>query len=88
MNPNMPRIPSPEMLPRLGAIGILVALLVGLMMLIVTLVIWWRIVSKTGYSGVLSLLMFVPVANLILLFVLAFSKWPIEEKLDYWRDSQ
>ena len=86
MQPNMPRIPMDPMLPRLGIAGILVALLIGFVALVFTIVIWWRIVSKTGYSGVLSLLMLVPLANLILLLVLAFSKWPIEEKLDIWRD--
>jgi hypothetical protein len=43
---------------------------------------FWRICSKTGYPGALSLLVFVPVANIVLLFFLAFSKWPIERKLE------
>jgi hypothetical protein len=42
----------------------------------------WRIVAKTGMPGVLSLLLFVPLANVIMLLVLAFSKWPIERRLE------
>jgi len=38
----------------------------------------WRIVGKAGYSGALSLLVLVPLVNIILLWVFAFSKWPIE----------
>ena len=38
----------------------------------------WRIVSKAGFSGAWSLLSFVPVLNLIMLWVFAFSTWPRE----------
>jgi uncharacterized membrane protein YhaH (DUF805 family) len=37
----------------------------------------WRICTKAGYSGWLSLLMVIPFANLILLYFLAFADWPI-----------
>lgn len=37
---------------------------------------FWKIFSKTGYSGWLSLLMLVPLVNLIVLYVIAFSDWP------------
>jgi len=36
----------------------------------------WRIVSKAGYSGAWSLFVFVPVINVIMLWVFAFSTWP------------
>jgi hypothetical protein len=38
----------------------------------------WRIVSKAGYPGALSLLALVPLVNIILLWVFAFVRWPIE----------
>lgn len=38
----------------------------------------WKIVSKAGYSGAWSLLSFVPVVNLVMLWVFAFSTWPRE----------
>jgi hypothetical protein len=37
---------------------------------------WVRIFPKAGYSAWLSLLMFVPLLNLILLIWFAFSEWP------------
>lgn len=36
----------------------------------------WRICAKAGYSGWLGLLAIVPIANLILLYFLAFADWP------------
>ena len=50
-----------------------------LMMLVMAAVIivpFWFIFSKAGYSKWLSLLMVVPLVNVILLYFLAFSKWP------------
>jgi hypothetical protein len=56
----------------------------GLMLLFAVFCVYpfWRICSKTGYSGALGLLVFVPVANIFLLFFLAFSKWPIEKQIE------
>lgn len=45
-------------------------------------VVNWRIASKAGYSGALSPLMLIPLANVIVLIVFAFSKWPIEQRLE------
>jgi hypothetical protein len=38
----------------------------------------WRIVAKAGFAGPLSLLAFIPIVNVVLLWVFAFSKWPVE----------
>ncbi len=38
---------------------------------------FWFIFTKAGYSKWLSLLMLVPIANVIMLYFLAFSTWPI-----------
>ncbi len=40
----------------------------------------WRICVKAGYSGWLSLLVLVPIANLLLLYFLAFAEWPVERR--------
>ncbi len=40
----------------------------------------WRIVSKAGYSGAWSLLAIVPVLNLLLLWLFAFSRWPLQSE--------
>ncbi|MCK5564275.1 MAG: hypothetical protein KAJ07_03435 [Planctomycetes bacterium] len=39
---------------------------------------FWKIFSKAGYNGALSILMLIPIVGTVLLFYLAFSKWPIE----------
>lgn len=44
----------------------------------VVLIPCWRIVVKAGYAGAWSILILVPPVNLILIWVFAFIKWPIE----------
>lgn len=51
----------------------------GSMLLLTAVVLaipMWRICVKAGYSGWLGLLALVPVANLVLLYFLAFASWP------------
>lgn len=43
---------------------------------------YWKIAAKAGYNPALSLLMLVPVGNLILLAIFAFGRWPIEDRLE------
>jgi hypothetical protein len=43
---------------------------------VLVVVPFWRITEKAGYSGWLSLLVLVPLANLLFLYYLAFSEWP------------
>jgi energy-converting hydrogenase Eha subunit B len=43
--------------------------------------ICWRIASKAGYNGALSLLMLVPLANIAIILMFAFGEWPIEAQL-------
>jgi len=52
----------------------------GLIMLVVFVFMifcYWKIFSKAGYSGALSLLMLVPLANIILFIWFAFAEWPV-----------
>lgn len=73
---------------QLGTFLAVYGLVFGLIMIasiVFTLIIWWRIFSKAGYSGAMSLLMFVPIANLIILCVLAFGEWPILRELNQYR---
>jgi len=50
---------------------------------IVAFTIWcyWKIAAKAGYNPALSLLMIVPLANVILLAIFALGRWPIEDRL-------
>ena len=51
-----------------GLIVLLVLALIGVPL--------WRIVKRTGLPAALSLLAFVPVANVIFIWVFAFMEWP------------
>ena len=45
------------------------------LILIIAIIPFWTIFRKAGFSGALSLLMFIPLLNIVLLYVLAFSRW-------------
>jgi hypothetical protein len=51
--------------------------LVPLLILLAVLVVpYWKLWSRTGHSGVWALMMLIPLANIISLWVLAFKQWP------------
>lgn len=53
-----------------------------LVFIVVCLVVpQWKIFSKAGYSGALSLAMLVPFVNVIVLWFVAFSDWPVLKEL-------
>ncbi len=43
----------------------------------IVLIPFWQIFKKAGMSAPLALLMIVPVVNLVMLYVLAFSQWKV-----------
>ncbi len=43
---------------------------------IVFVVPFWKIFEKAGFPPALSLIMLVPIANLVALYFVAFSTWP------------
>ncbi len=43
----------------------------------------WQIVKKAGFHPALSLLVFVPLVNIIMLYVFAFSKWRVVPAPEY-----
>jgi hypothetical protein len=52
------------------------ALMIGLIALF-WVVPFWMIFKKAGYHPALSLLILVPLVNVILVYFLAFAPWPI-----------
>jgi hypothetical protein len=42
----------------------------------VMVVPFWKITSKAGFPGALSLLLLVPLANIVFIYYLAFASWP------------
>jgi hypothetical protein len=59
-------------------IRIVAGLMVILVFLPIFVVPYWKIFSKAGFAGALSLLMIVPLVNLIVLYIVAFSEWKIK----------
>jgi uncharacterized membrane protein YhaH (DUF805 family) len=39
-----------------------------------------RIVQRAGYSGWWVLIMIVPIVNIVMMFVFAYGKWPVQTK--------
>jgi len=57
-------------------------LIIMLIWVLVVVIPFWKITSKAGYSGWLSLLIIVPLVNVIYMYFIAFAKWPSLTKLD------
>jgi hypothetical protein len=55
--------------------------LVFLGMVVLLVYPFWQICTKAGYPGVMGLLFFIPLVNLIFLWVAALTEWPIERQL-------
>jgi len=67
---------------------IMIMLVISLVSLVISVVVWWTIFSKAGYSGALSLLFLIPIAGLVMLLVFAFGKWPILRELEMLRQQR
>ena len=46
---------------------------------IIVVIPFWRICERLGYSPWLSLLMAIPLVNLIFIYIVAFSQWPSQK---------
>jgi hypothetical protein len=64
------------------------AILMGLIVFIIKTLIYCKIFSRAGYCWALGLLMLVPIANIIMPFVLAFGDWPIQKELRLLKKQQ
>ena len=61
-----------DMLMQIGPSRLIMCLIIVVLIILP----FWFIFSKAGYSGWLSLLMVVPIVNIVMLYFLAFSTWP------------
>ena len=50
-------------------------------MIVLFLVANWKIWSKAGFNGALSLLMLIPLVNIVAVLYFAFAEWPIHRRL-------
>lgn len=62
-----------------GALIIVIGFVVALS--IVVMVPWFFIYKKAGFHPAMGCLMFFPLVNVVMMFILAFSEWPIEREL-------
>ena len=77
-----------EAAPVFVVIFVAFGILMGLIVAIITALIFCKIFSKAGYCWALGLLMLVPIANIIMPFVLAFGDWPIQKELRLLKQQQ
>jgi len=76
---------EPNMAPVFSVIFLIFIIPLVLLIVAVKILVFCKIFSKAGYSWALGLLMLVPIANIIMLFVLAFAEWPIQRELRSFR---
>jgi hypothetical protein len=50
-----------------------------LIVAVIAVVPFWRICARVGYSPWLSLLILIPLVNLVFIYYLAFSEWPSQK---------
>ncbi len=68
---------DPEQVQALTSLGMLGMLVMMVLWIVIVLIPAWKIVSKAGYSGALSLLLFIPIVGFIAIYVFAFADWPV-----------
>jgi len=71
---------SPGVMAGLAAFFWIYMLIIG-GILVISLIANWKIAEKAGYSPALSLLMLLPLVNVVVFLIFAFSEWPIEARL-------
>lgn len=71
----------PDMAPGFVPVFVMFVMLFVLAAVAIKILICCRIFAKAGYCWALGLLMLVPVADIIMAFVLAFGDWPVQKEL-------
>jgi hypothetical protein len=60
--------------------AVLFILIVEVVFLIAFVIAWVKILSKAGYSGAWALVGVIPIVNIVMFFVFAFSRWPVLDR--------
>ncbi len=61
-------------------------IIIGLLTYIFVIIVMWSIIKRTGDSGIEAILIIIPFINLVIFLRLAFTKWPIEEELEKYKE--
>jgi len=80
----MPLLSKPMLIFVLESLGT-TELIVILFYATIFIIPLWRICQKAGHPGWYSLVVFIPLLNIIALYLLAFTKWPIEREKETLR---
>ena len=70
-----------QLAPVLGLGMLVFVILAVLSVLIISILLWCKIFSKTGYHWAFGLLILIPFGNLVVILILAFSDWPVLKEL-------
>jgi hypothetical protein len=62
-------------------IGMCFMLFIYLVIAVLFVVVYCKIYSRAGYPWAMGLLMLIPIVNLVMMLILAFSEWPIQKQL-------
>ncbi|GHO71624.1 hypothetical protein KSC_105160 [Ktedonobacter sp. SOSP1-52] len=62
-----------------------IQLLTGVVVLVISIALWWVIFSRAGYSGARSLLMLIPIVNVVIFLMFVFSEWPVQKEVKMLR---
>jgi UPF0716 family protein affecting phage T7 exclusion len=76
---------DPNIAPVFSVIFFIFMIPVVMIIVAVKVLIFCKIFSKAGFSWALGLLILVPIANIVMLFVLAFAEWPVQRELRSFR---
>jgi Zn-dependent protease with chaperone function len=69
--------PDPAQLQHMAMAMVPMFMLFGLISIVIVIIPFWVIFKKAGMSPFLSLLMLIPIAGVVMLYVLAFSQWKV-----------
>lgn len=64
----------------LALMPIAIIAIVGVLSLLL-MIPWFFIYKKAGFHPAMGCLMFIPIVNLVMMFILAFTEWPIEREM-------
>lgn len=57
----------------------------GLLSGVVGIIFMWVIFAKAGYNGARSLLMLIPVVNVVIFLMFVFGEWPVRKEVEMLR---
>ena len=69
--------PDPDAIKHMAAVLLAIIPILIMVSLAIVLVPFWFICKKAGFSPWLSLIYLIPLGNLVLYYILAFSKWNV-----------